>query len=223
MRKRVLFLLLLVVALGARPASADEVKITSGAFLVDIEGDMFTFNGAGFILTTTGIGHYMTKLFPARCSQTSWPFQSCPQAEGTLADWSFRTTGEQLLGTGDVMLDGVNATNVDFIGSMRFDVVPTPVSSGGKLEFGWSAPFSFNGMIRGMEGEEELFARQFIGSGLVKLGYEVVRPGFLGLNADTDTIRYEFAAADPVPEPGTLLLLGSGLAAAAVQRRRRQT
>jgi hypothetical protein len=220
MGKRILFLLL-PFALLARPASADPLRITSGAFLFDIEGDTFTFNGNGFALATTEFGIYTTNIFPARCGNA--PFSFCEEAEGSLSDWSFHTAGEQLLGRGNAMLDGVNATSVDFVGTMRADAVPTRVSSGGALEFGFAAPFSFEASIRGIQGGEELFARQFIGNGQFHVRYEQVtsHPGFVMRNADADTLFYTFSAAQ-TPEPGTLLLLGSGLAAAAVRRRRRQ-
>ena len=42
------------------------------------------------------------------------------------------------------------------------------------------------------------------------------------LAAADETIEYEFAAAPaPIPEPGTMLLLGSGLSAAVLRWRRR--
>lgn len=220
MRKRVLFLLLLAFALSPRPGSADPLPITSGRFLLDIEGDQFTFNGAGFTLTTLapdgltnlypdGLGIYSTKQFQAKCF-------FC--AEGQLIDWSFQTTGgEQLLGRGDARLDGVNATHVDFLGSMRFNAVPMPLSSDGLLEFDFLAPFSFAAMIRGVRGGEELFAREFIGSGRLAVHYETsMTPGVFV--SDDDTELFEFSAA-PIPEPGTLLLIGSGLAAATLRRR----
>ena len=56
MCKRILFLLL-PLALLAQPASADPLRITSGAFLFDIEGDTFTFHGSGFALATTEVLH----------------------------------------------------------------------------------------------------------------------------------------------------------------------
>lgn len=219
MCKRILFLLL-PFALLAQPASADPLRITSGAFLFDIEGDTFTFNGNGFALATTEFGIYTRNIFPARCSNAAFSF--CEEAEGSLSDWSFRSAGEQLLGRGNAMLDGVNATNVDFVGTLRADAVPTRVSSGGATEFDFAAPFSFEASIRGMQGGEELFARQFIGTGRFNVQYEQVNshPGFVMRNADADTLFYTLTAAQ-VPEPGTLLLLGSGLAAVAVRCRRR--
>ncbi len=219
MCKRILFLLL-PFALLAQPASADPLRITSGAFLFDIEGDTFTFNGNGFALATTEFGIYTRNIFPARCSNAAFSF--CEEAEGSLSDWSFRSAGEQLLGRGNAMLDGVNATNVDFVGTLRADAVPTRVSSGGATEFDFAAPFSFEASIRGMQGGEELFARQFIGTGRFNVRYEQVNshPGFVMRNADADTLFYTLTAAQ-VPEPGTLLLLGSGLAAVAVRCRRR--
>ena len=218
MCKRILFLLL-PFALLAQPVSAEPLRITSGAFLFDIEGDAFTFNGDGFALATTEFGIYTTNIFPARCGNA--PFSFCEEADGSLSDWSFRTAGEQLLGRGNAMLDGVNATNVDFVGTMRADAVPTRISSGGASEFDFAAPFSFEASIRGIQGGEELFARQFIGNGRFNVRYEQVNghPGFVMRNADADTLFYTISAAQ-VPEPGTLLLFASGLAAVAVRRRR---
>jgi PEP-CTERM motif-containing protein len=219
MCKRILFLLLLPFAFSAQPAAADPLRVTSGAFLFDIEGAAFTLNGNGFALATTQFGIYTTNTFPARCGNA--PFSFCQEPEGSLSDWTFRTTGEQLLGRGNATLDGLNATNVDFVGTMRADAVPTRVSSGGAPEFEFAAPFSFEASIRGIQGGKELFARQFIGNGRFHVRYEQVtyHPGFVMRNADADTLFYTFSAAQ-TPEPGTLLLLGSGLAAAAGQRRR---
>jgi hypothetical protein len=227
MCKRILFLLL-SFAFSALPASADPLRITSGAFVFDIEGDSFTFNGDGFALRTTEIGIYSAVFFPGRCGGTTSKFGFCHEPEGVLSDWSFRSTGgEQLLGRGDVMLDGVNATNVDFVGTVQVNVVPKPVFSGGALEgFGVvDAPFSFEAMIRGIQDGDELFARQFVGNGLFGVGYERIteRPGFVMLNADTDTIFYRFSgSAAPIPEPATLLLVGSGFAATVMRRRRQK-
>lgn len=232
MRKRFLVLFLLMFGVLARPASAEPLAITSGVFLLDIEGDLFSFTGADFSLTTIGYGRsavqpdalgiYSTKLFPGRCEPSSEQFGFCPEAEGALVDWSFQTTGgEQLLGRGNVVLDGSSATNVDFVGSMQFNVVPTRLSTGGILDFDFMAPFSFEATIRGLQNGQELFARQFIGSGQVSVNYEGTQtPGVLA--AADETIEYEFAAAPaPIPEPGTMLLLGSGLSAAVLRWRRR--
>jgi hypothetical protein len=213
--------LLLPFAFLAQPATAEPLRVTSGEFLFDIEGAAFTFHGNGFALATTQFGIYTTNIFPGRCGNA--PFSFCQEPDGSLSDWSFRTTGEQLLGRGNATLDGVNATNVDFVGTMRADAVPTRASSGGAPEFEFAAPFSFEASIRGIQGDRELFARQFIGNGRFHVRYEQViyHPGFVMRNADADTLFYTLSAAQ-VPEPGTWLLSGAGLAAAAVRHRRRR-
>ena len=120
------------------------------------------------------------------------------------------------------MLDGINATNVDFVGSLRFDAVPTPLTFTGSpdfVQFDYVAPFSFEAAIRGLQGGQELFAREFFGSGRVTVTYEgSISPGLYGFH--DDDIVYQFEDSAPIPEPGTILLLASGLAGAAWRRRR---
>ena len=147
----------------------------------------------------------------------------CAEPAGTLSDWSFQTTGgEQLLGKGNVSLAGVQTSGVEFVGAMQFNAVPTPIVPNEAGDFDFIAPFSFSATIRGLKGGEELFAQQLTGRGHLNVNYEgTLTPGVFA--AADESIQYGLeTAAAPTPEPATLVLLGSGLAGAAVQRRRRR-
>jgi hypothetical protein len=226
MRNRILFVILLAFSVGAMPAAAEPVHVTGGGFVIDLGLDIFTFEGDGFSLRTDPDPDPLqliqsTKLFARGGGPQHIP-PFAVESEGQLLDWGFKTAGgEQLLGRGEAVLGGTRTSNVDFVGSLRFNAVPTPLVSGGSLDFDYIAPFSFQAMIRGIRNGQELFARELAGRGRLSVNYEgSTRPGLFGF-AD-ESIHYDFTAADPVPEPATLVLLGSGLVFAAL-RGRRQT
>jgi hypothetical protein len=117
----------------------------------------FTFTGDDFQIRNTQILVYSKKVFTPTC-------RNC--RVGDLVDWSFQTPGDQHLGLGYITMHGVTTTGVEYLGSMRFDVTPTPFPDGptsGRREF--VAPFSFSADIRGVKDGVELFSAPFSGEG----------------------------------------------------------
>ena len=90
-----------------------------------------------------------------------------------------------------------------------------------------SAPFTYSGTILGFlekpltRGSDALpvFATSLVGRGLASAAFTFVDLEGLGPTFTATDLRYDFAATEPVPEPATIVLVGSG-AAALVPRRR---
>lgn len=201
---------LAILALAV-PVSAETIRITSGAMVwtgtsgpgqVTLIGEGFTFEG----ITHTTSGVFM-------------PHLQCTVPEcvgGTTVDLTARWIGADIPGTATIngttfsTEGGINADNglvAEWLGTLQ---IPTDFS-GGTL----SAPFSFTGsfFISG-SGKIDLF-----GAGTTSLSFipYAAFPGAFQLTSAT----YEFQANDVVPEPMSMLLVGTGLVGLAATRRRR--
>jgi hypothetical protein len=150
-------------------------------------------------------------------------------------DWlytGFRTSGEA-----DV--NGVHYPDV-FFGLPTSGTFTTPsvtLTGGVEGRQTFTVPFTFNGVVTGFASQEEgptgeqpLFTTTLLGSG-------TARAAFFGFRVDeaspivyqpirlegTDHhLEYVFSASTPIPEPGTMALLGTGALGLLAARRRRR-
>jgi len=205
------------VVLSSSAAFADPVRIVRF-------GDVYTGNyDTGFNLAGTG--------FSFMVSQTLEPLVNCqpcvpgtafnPSTTLTVAGWD----------AGNATLDGQTYDPMYFRGALDFDAVPLTVPD---MPPGQSGPdseglsrvlttFAFTGTLSGYADASltgtPLFTTQLMGSGLVAAAFSNYPPetGIRVLQLD-----YHFSDVAPTPEPGTLLLLGSGAAWVAARSRRRR-
>ena len=199
-------LLVLLLALAA-PAWADPIRVIDGALTVTPGAAALTMTGDTRAFTWTSQMHPSYGVF-----RPAWDPRLPGEAVDLEAYWlglDIRNGRATLDETTYTRIGGLNAD--DPPGSVRFvgqagtlpDTGPTAILI---------APFQFEGQFA-----QELL----IGSGFATLTY--ARDG-LNLWAFTSA-SYQFAGPEPVgisttPDPATLLLVGSGLAAGVWRRRR---
>lgn len=209
----------------AAPARAETITVTSGhATVAWDDPSWFQLFADGLVL-----GGIFT---PVAASPQNICFSGC--LAGTSVDMSavFGSAVTGSLGyTNTAFVGGVvygDPTNLmpvlDLFGTLEFDapsVVLPPISG---LEPGavhLTAPFMFRGHVTGFAAgnhDVPLFEVDLDGSGTARLGLSVL-PGDDRYRFPEAT--YAFDAADPIPEPTTLVLFGSGVAGLFMRRRAR--
>jgi hypothetical protein len=206
--------LLLAFAVLPLRAYGDPVRITSGFFEVSGVGRGATFHFAGNDFEASGL------LEPGDVG----PDRTCsPCAAGDPIE--LRTFFAGNMGRGTATADAT-ALAVDFAGSLLFSA-PSFRAPSAAGDFTVTDTFTFSSRLLGIlnlntQDETIAFERALTGRGIVTASFRSnpTQPGDPALFFFKD-VRFEFSSADAVPEPATLLLFGTGLAAAFGCRKRR--
>lgn len=196
--------------------SADPVReVTSGEYQVTSGEDGFwSLSGDGFSFVGTGLG-------------SSLPFWTCGFClPGTPVGLDAALLPGDFSDSGAADLDGSHYEQVYWTGRLDFD--SEYVTAGADVRA--SAPFHFSGTLSAFLDETRtgtpLFSTELTGAGTVHIRFfrELVSdpsaPG--GPWAEVFSVRYEFEDQTPIPEPTTMVLLGSGLAGLVASCRRRR-
>jgi len=205
----------LVLLFSAVPAHADAIHITSGGWTWTgpaASGDV-TLNGEGFTATarTGPLGVF-------------WPYMTCFDpvcGPGTTVRLDAGWSGLDVSGT--VTIDGttVRVGSLDpafgTLNTQWFGSLTIPLSfSGGSL----TAPITFAGEFIHPVTPMATSRHRLFGAGTATLTfvpYQAFPGAFLLEGAE-----YEFSDVAPTPEPGSVLLIGTGLAGVLAARRRRR-
>jgi hypothetical protein len=199
-----------VLLMSCSAANADSIVVTGGSLSQTFVGGNtpFVLEGGGLRVAGTG---YENPIGPGNCNPCF--------AGSTFISFNSTLTSFVNLGPADVFLDGTMV----FLGpSFPASLVvsnPTPTLI---------APFTFWAMLRGFPNSSmtgtPIFDEAFVGHGTATANYNLtIGPGAT-LVIFRDVV-YQFepgAAPSPTPEPGSVVLVLTGMAAVVARSRRRK-
>ncbi|HEV2801709.1 MAG TPA: PEP-CTERM sorting domain-containing protein [Pyrinomonadaceae bacterium] len=221
-RSSILFVFFLLLFVFAAPARADEIVITSGSLTIPrpSSGPNFSFGNPelGFAVSNAGYER-----------GDGGSFLGCaPCTAGQLISVNARFIGGSTLGFGPATVGGVNYERVYYqsaILDFNAPLVAIPLDNSPLVTI--NVPFTMTGNIGLWLDPDQppaFFTTTVSGQGIATMQLSGVFTESHGWLYNFQSITYNFSPAAPaaVPEPATLILFGTGIAAVAARYRRRR-
>jgi PEP-CTERM motif len=213
----ILTLLVIFLFVGAYEAHADPLIITSG-FLTRSPAQVsptYSFVGQDFNVSGQGNGSGGHSLNCGTCQV------------GSTANITVTYAG-MALGSGPATINGISYSNLFYTGTIQFSssgIIGPPLDPTSSI-ITITSPFTMSGDFSGYLADPNIsgpqtpiFSTLLSGQGIAMI--QLVGSGMPGNPRSVYSVTYYFQA-DPIPEPATLLLLGSGLAGVAARVRKRR-
>lgn len=193
---------------------ADPIVITSGHVTSEGKSSAAAFEITGEGLVAAGRTAGMVYIGPSLCA-------GCAAGERIALDARIFDVFEQAR----ITLDGTPLSGVELAGAFHI-TAPSMVAPQEDAPFTVSRPFGFSGTLFGYSASDPtqlLFERTLTGRGTLHAAFDLsARHLDDPVLFDFRSIRYDFEPTAPIPEPATLLLVGSGIAGMAYRCRKRR-